>query len=272
MPDPILELREIRKTFRARGAFFKAGIPVIAVGGVSLEVRKGEVVGLIGQSGSGKTTVGRIATRLVEPSSGTVHFDGSDITRTRGRLLRHLRRRFQMVYQDPYQSLNPRLTIRDLLAEPLLVHNLASGASVDAAVDETLEAVGLGPARSFRKRHPHELSGGQRQRVAVGRAIIVRPDLLVADEPVSMLDVSVRSGILRLLATLREERELSQLLITHDLTVAKHTCDRIVVMRDGQIVEEGPSHSVLSRPRAAYTRSLLDSIPERRFVAAQNPH
>ena len=271
MPQPILELREIRKTFRSRGAFFAAGTPVVAADGVSLEVHRGEVVGLIGQSGSGKTTIGRIAMRMAEPTSGDVLFDGTDITRTRGRRLRRLRRRFQMVYQDPYQSLNPRMSIRDLLAEPLLVHHILPAAgSIDQAVDETLEAVGLGPPSSFRSRHPHQLSGGQRQRVAVGRAIIVNPELLVADEPVSMLDVSVRSGILQLLQTLREKRGLSQLLITHDLTVAKHTCDRILVMRDGRIVEEGPSREVLSRPRAAYTRALLEAIPERRFRPASD--
>jgi peptide/nickel transport system ATP-binding protein len=266
MGEPLLRLESIRKVYRPRTTLLGLGVPVVAVDQVNLEVERGEIVGLIGQSGSGKTTTGRIALRLTDPSAGRVHFAGSDITDVRGTALRRLRRRFQMVYQDPYEALNPRMTIGQLLEEPLLVHGVGRDRSERRVIVEgVLESVGLGPASAFRDRFPSQLSGGQKQRAAIGRAIIVGPELLVADEPVSMLDASVRSGILKLLLDLRRERGLTQLMITHDLTIARHVCDRILVMHEGLIVESGPPVDVLRHPKDPYTESLIAAIPERRF-------
>ncbi len=267
MSEVLLELAGIRKTYRPRTSFVGEGRVVVAVDGVDLQVGRGEIVGLIGQSGSGKTTTGRIALRLTDPSAGRVIFGGRDITNARGSTLRNLRHRFQMVYQDPYQALNPRMTVGQLLEEPLLVHRVGGdGRARRALVETTLESVGLGPSSAFRQRRPSQLSGGQKQRTAIGRAIIAGPDLLIADEPVSMLDVSVRSGILKLLLDLRRERGLSQLMITHDLTVARHVCDRILVMHEGRIVEEGKPADVLGNPVDPYTQTLIAAIPVRRFA------
>jgi ABC-type glutathione transport system ATPase component len=266
MGEPMLRLEGIRKVYRSRTTLLGLGAPVVAVDDISLTIGRGEIVGLIGQSGSGKTTTGRIALRLTDPTEGRVVLDGQEITDLRGSSLRRMRRRFQMVYQDPYQALNPRMTIRQLLEEPLIVHRIEPNrAQRRALVDSVLESVGLGPATLFRDRLPSQLSGGQKQRAAIGRAIIAGPDLLVADEPVSMLDASVRSGILKVLLDLRRDRGLTQLLITHDLTIARHVCDRIVVMHDGRVVESGPPAEVLRHPKDAYTESLIAAIPERRF-------
>lgn len=266
MADPVLRLDRIRKVYRARTSLLGLAAPVIAVDEVSLEVERGEIVGLIGQSGSGKTTTGRIALRLTDPTAGRVLFDGRDITDERSTALRRLRRRFQMTYQDPYQALNPRMTIGQLLDEPLRIHGVGGSARERRSVVEaTLDSVGLGPPSAFYDRHPAQLSGGQKQRAAIGRAIIAGPDLLIADEPVSMLDASVRSGILKLLLDLRRDRGLAQLMITHDLTVARHVCDRILVMHQGRIVEAGPPADVLRHPKDPYTQALIAAIPERRF-------
>lgn len=272
MTDVLLELDRIHKTYRPRTSFLGEGQVVVAVENVSLQVAHGEIVGLIGQSGSGKTTTGRIALRLTDASSGRVLFDGRDITHAHGAALRRLRHRFQMVYQDPYQALNPRMTIGELLEEPLLVHRVGKNAQARRAlVESTLESVGLGPSSAFYRRRPGQLSGGQKQRAAIGRAIIAGPDLLIADEPVSMLDVSVRSGILKVLLDLRRERGLSQLMITHDLTVARHICDRILVMHEGRIVEEGRPADVLGNPQDPYTRTLIAAIPGRHLRESPPP-
>ena len=236
---------------------------VHAVEGVSFSVRRGELLALVGESGCGKTTTAQALLRLVEPVSGRIEFDGGDITALRSRALRPLRRRMQLIYQDPYESLDPRLSVQAAVEEPLQIHGLGgSKAQRREHVREALARVELNPPELFLERYPHELSGGQRQRVAIAASIVLGPDLLVADEPVSMLDVSVRAGILSLLDRLREGG-LGILMITHDLSTAAHFADRIAVMYLGRIVEEGPAQSVVRDPQHPYTKALLSVVPRR---------
>jgi oligopeptide/dipeptide ABC transporter ATP-binding protein len=236
---------------------------VHAVEGVSFTVNRGELVALVGESGCGKTTTAQAVLRLVEPLSGRIEFDGGDITALQARALRPLRRRMQLIYQDPYESLDPRLSVRAAVEEPLLIHSLGGSKNERRErVREALERVELNPPDLFLDRYPHELSGGQRQRVAIAASIILGPDLLVADEPVSMLDVSVRAGILNLLDRLREGG-LGILMITHDLSTAARFADRIAVMYLGRIVEEGPAQSVVRDPQHPYTKALLSVVPRR---------
>jgi peptide/nickel transport system ATP-binding protein len=237
---------------------------VRAVDGVSFSLRRGEMVALVGESGCGKTTTAQTILRMVESSGGTVTVDGQDITAMSQRRLRPLRRGIQMVYQDPYESLDPRFRVHQTVAEPLLVHGIGSSRAERAAlVSEALERAGLAPARLYLDRYPHELSGGQRQRVAIAAALAVDPVLLLADEPVSMLDVSVRAGVLALLDGLRRDGRLGVLMITHDLSTAAHFADRIAVMYLGRIVEYGPARSVINDPRHPYTKALLSVVPDR---------
>ena len=236
---------------------------VHAVEGVSFTVRRGELVALVGESGCGKTTTAQAVLRLVEPVSGRIEFDGGDITALQTRALRPLRRRMQLIYQDPYESLDPRLSVRAAVEEPLLIHGLGgSKTERRERVRDALARVELNPPELFLERYPHELSGGQRQRVAIAASIVLGPDLLVADEPVSMLDVSVRAGILNLLDRLREGG-LGILMITHDLSTAARFADRIAVMYLGRIVEEGPAQSVVRDPQHPYTKALLSVVPRR---------
>ena len=244
---------------------------VHAVSGVSLSVRRGEMVALVGESGCGKTTTAQAILRLVPTDSGSVRFDGIDVTRLAHGDLRRLRRRMQIIYQDPYESLDPRFRVSATVAEPLLIHKIGSRAERSVAVDHALEQVGLAPPELFAQRFPHELSGGQRQRVALAASLALEPDLLIADEPVSMLDVSVRAGILAILDELRD-RGLAVLMITHDLSTAARFADRICVMYLGRIVEEGPAREVIESPRHPYTKALLSVVPRRdprRRVSAQ---
>jgi len=235
---------------------------VHAVSGVDFTVRRGEMVALVGESGCGKTTTAMAVLRLVQPESGTVRFDGIDVNALPPTDLRRLRKRMQMIYQDPYESLDPRFSVRATVEEPLAVHRIGSRSERRDAAERALEQAGLSPAALFASRYPHELSGGQRQRVAIAASLVLQPDLLVADEPVSMLDVSVRAGILGILDELRDQG-LGVLMITHDLSTAARFADRICVMYLGRIVEEGPARDVIDDPQHPYTKALLSVVPRR---------
>ena len=260
--DALVRVTDLTVHFPVRRGIGGARQVVRAVDGVSLEVQAGETLGLVGESGSGKTTLGRAMLRLVEPTGGTVEFEGRDITRLGERELRPLRRRMQPVFQDPHAALNPAMTIGDAVAHPLLIQGLApdrEAARGRAAV--MLERVGITPAAAFQDRYPEDLSGGQKQRVVIARALVTGPSLVVADEPVAMLDMSVRALVLDLMAGLRRELGLTYVLITHDLATARLLCDRVAVMYLGRVVEIGPAGTVLHRPRHPYTRALLDAVP-----------
>jgi len=233
-----------------------------AVEGVSFSVAQGEMLALVGESGCGKTTTAQTVMRLVEPQSGSITFKGRDITSLSHQEMRPLRRRMQLIYQDPYDSLDPRFRVREAVEEPLLVHDLGSRPERRERVVRALDRAGLSPADLFLDRYPHELSGGQRQRVAIAAALVLEPELLVADEPVSMLDVSVRAGILRLLDDLRRAG-LGILMITHDLSTAARYADRIAVMYLGRIVEHGRARDVVEHPRHPYTKALISVVPKR---------
>ena len=255
--QPLVEVRDLVKHYAAERGWFGLGRPrppVRAVDGVSFAIGGGSTLGLVGESGSGKTTVGRTMLRLQEPTSGKVFFEGSDVFALDGGRLRGLRRRMQIVFQDPYSSLNPRMTVGETLREPLQIHHL------NGEVSSLLEEVGLDPA--FAKRYPHELSGGQRQRVGIARALSVEPRFVVCDEPVSALDVSVQAQVLNLLADLQSRRRLTYLFIAHDLAVVRHIADAVAVMNLGKIVERAPAAEIYALPRHPYTRALLSAVPE----------
>jgi ABC-type oligopeptide transport system ATPase subunit len=251
-PAPLLEVENLVKTY--------PGSHPRAVDDVSFTVRRGEVLGLVGESGSGKSTTARCVAGLLAPDSGTVRLGGQAVTGARRGALRALRARMQMVFQDPYSSLNPRMTVADLVGEGLLVHGLKrSAAARRARVTELLELVGLSADQLG--RHPRSFSGGQRQRIAIARALAVSPELLICDEPVSSLDVSMQAQVLNLFRDLREQLHLSMLFITHDLGVVRYLCDRVAVMEHGQIVEIGDQDQVYGAPDHAYTQALLAAVP-----------
>ncbi|MBX6362516.1 MAG: ATP-binding cassette domain-containing protein [Gemmatimonadetes bacterium] len=259
-PDTLVEVRGLKKYFPIRTGFLgRVTGQVRAVDGVTFWVRRGETLGLVGESGSGKTTTGRTLLRLEEPTGGSARFAGQDIFALGGEELRKLRRRAQIVFQDPYGSLNPRMTVGEALREVLHVHDLARGAAASARVHELLETVGL--RREAEARYPHEFSGGQRQRIGIARALSVEPDFIVCDEPVSALDVSVQAQVLNLLADLQERLGLAYLFIAHDLSVVEHISDRIAVMYLGRIVELGDARAVVASPRHPYTKALLSAVP-----------
>jgi len=234
---------------------------VKAVNDVSFDIHRGEVLGLVGESGSGKSTIGRSILRLVPITSGHIDFDGTDLTSLAGAELKRMRRRMQMIFQDPFASLNPRMTVFDTLAEPLLLHGIESRKSVSQGVLKLMDDVGL--ARAFVRKYPHEFSGGQRQRIAIGRALATRPEFVVADEPVSALDVTIQAQILALMAELGREYGLTMLFVSHDLAVVKHIADRILVLYKGELVEQGSGEELFNNPREDYTRRLLRAIPGR---------
>jgi oligopeptide transport system ATP-binding protein len=253
MSEPILEVDGLVKHFDAG-----RGLVVHAVEDVALQIRPGEVVGLVGESGSGKSTVGNCILRLLEPTAGTIRLKGTDVTHLSRRALRPLRREMHMVFQDPYSSLNPRMTNGAIVGEPLRLHGLAEGRTdLESRVAQLFDQVGLNP--DLRHRYPHELSGGQRQRVGLARALSVRPSLLIADEPVSALDVSVQASILNLLSDLQDELGFACLFITHDLSIVEYFCDRVAVMYLGRIVETGTVEQIFSRPQHPYTQALLSA-------------
>ncbi|MBA3553940.1 MAG: ATP-binding cassette domain-containing protein [Gemmatimonadales bacterium] len=256
----LLEVRDLVKYYTSGGLFRAAGPPVRAVDGVSLEVNRGETVALVGESGCGKSSVGRTILRLQEPTRGAAMFDGVNIFALDRRELRRLRRRMQIIFQDPYSSLNPRMTVGAAVAEGIEIHRLATGAEVGRRVASLLEEVGLDPA--YARRYPHEFSGGQRQRIGIARALAVEPAFIVCDEPVSALDVSVQAQVLNLLADLQRDRELAYLFIAHDLAVVRQIARRVAVMYLGRIVEEGATEQLLGEPRHPYTVALLSAVPE----------
>jgi ABC-type oligopeptide transport system ATPase subunit len=261
MPDPLVSAVELRKSFHVVASGFGKGGLFPAVDGVSFEIGEGEILGLVGESGSGKTTVGRILLGVEKPDSGTVLVNGKSVYSLKGREKMEFRKNAQLVFQDPFAALPPHLRVESIVAEPLKIHHLDGGAEATRrAVEEVLTAVALTPAE-FSAKRPSELSGGQRQRVAIARALVLKPKFIVADEPVSMLDVSVRVGILNLLLDMRRKQDLSILFITHDLGVAAYTCDRLAVMKEGKIVETGTTRDVLLSPREQYTQTLIEAIP-----------
>jgi oligopeptide transport system ATP-binding protein len=255
--EPVLEIADLKKHFQVGGALSRNGGTVYAVDGVSLTIQPGEMVGLVGESGSGKTTVANCIVRLLEPTAGTIKLKGRDITRLSRRRLRPLRREMHIVFQDPYSSLNPRLTVGQIVGEPLRMHALARGRELDRRVEELFDRVGL--RAELRYRYPHELSGGQRQRVGLARALSVSPSLLIADEPVSALDVSVQASILNLLRDLQDELGFSCLFITHDLATVEFLCDRVAVMYLGKVVELASRQELFAHPKHPYTQALLSA-------------
>jgi oligopeptide/dipeptide ABC transporter ATP-binding protein len=256
-PAPLLDVRQLSTWFRVGGRWSGRGRWLRAVDEVDLHVGRGQIVALVGESGSGKTTLGRSILRLVEPNAGSIMFDGVDVRRLRGRALRTVRRRMQVVFQDPYAALSPRMQVRQAIVEPLRLHGMLRP-DPGAQVAELLDRVGLEPY--MMDRYPHEMSGGQRQRVAIARALSLRPEFIVADEPVSALDVSVRAQILNILLRLQREDGISILLVSHDLGIVDRVADRVAVMYGGRIVEEGPVESIMASPLHPYTRALLSAV------------
>jgi len=258
--EPILEARDVVKDFPIKGGVFsRTQGRVSAVAGVDLMLREGETLGVVGESGCGKSTFGRVLLNLIPATSGTVHFEGREIQGLSPREMRPLRKRLQIVFQDPYASLNPRMSVGDALAEPFLVHEGVSGKRAQQKVSALLERVGLAP--EHRSRYPHEFSGGQRQRVGIARALALDPAMIVLDEPVSALDVSIQAGVVNLLMDLQIERRLSYVFIAHDLAVVRHISHRVAVMYLGKIVEVGTKDQIYNRARHPYTQALLSAVP-----------
>ena len=264
MSTPLLEVRDLTMHFpiRSRGLIPRTIGHVPAVDGVSFSINAGEALGLVGESGSGKSTTGRLITRLHQPTSGEIIFDGQDISQWSPRQLKPLRRDIQMIFQDPYTSLNPRHTVGEIISAPLEIHNLVPKQGRLRRVQELLEIVGLNPEHY--NRYPHEFSGGQRQRIGIARALTMQPRLLVADEPVSALDVSIQAQIINLMKDLQKEFNIAFLFIAHDLAIVRHFCPQIAVMYKGKIVENAPREELYTNPQHPYTQALLSAVPDMR--------
>ena len=266
--QPLIQVKDLKMYFPVGGSFFQSSDAFIhAVDGVSFDISPGQSLALVGESGCGKTTTGKLITRLYDPTDGSILLRSDngggmvDIASMKGRHLKRFRRRVQMIFQDPYESLNPRMTIYDTVAEPLTVQGIGTIAEREHKVALLLEQVGITPATSFMFRYPHELSGGQRQRIAIARALVVNPSFVVADEPTSMLDVSIRTGVMNLMINMAKEMGISYLYITHDLAVARYTSQDIAVMYMGKIVERGNTEEILRDPQHPYTQALISAVP-----------
>ena len=263
MPEPILEIREVSKTYVGRRGLFGKGAPVEALKGVSLSVARGESFGLVGESGSGKTTLTRSILRLEHPSSGRILFKGEDMAQLGPKALRDLRARIQIVFQDPYASLNPRMTIEQIVTEPMLIHRNIVGLDHRGRRDraaELMSMVGLGP--QYLRRNPHEFSGGQRQRIGIARALASGPELLLLDEPTSALDVSVQAQVLNLLIALQDRLGLTYFFISHDLAVVRYLCSRVALIHRGELIEEGATDRIFDAPESDYAKMLISAAPE----------
>ena len=267
--EVLLSVRNLKKHFPIRGGLFSRPIGAVrAVDGVSFDIKKGETLGLVGESGCGKSTTGMLVLRLLEMTGGEVMFEGQDVAKMGKGELRRFRRHVQMIFQDPYASLNPRMSVGEIIGEPLMLHGMASGVDRTKRVEELLKVVGLGPHHAI--RYPHEFSGGQRQRIGIARALAVNPKLVVCDEPVSALDVSIQSQILNLLVELQQEMGLTYLFIAHGLNVVKHISDRIGVMYLGKMVELAEGDELITNPLHPYTKTLISAIPQPNPGAQRN--
>jgi oligopeptide transport system ATP-binding protein len=258
--DALVEVRNLKKHFPIRkGILSRIAGHVQAVDGISFSIAEGEILGLVGESGCGKTTAGRLIVKLIEPTAGEILFEDQDISSVAGAALRDLRRNMQIIFQDPYASLNPRMTVGEIIGEPLLIHGIAEGKEIEERVTHLLQTVGMEPF--YRTRYPHEFSGGQRQRIGIARALALKPKLIVCDEPVSALDVSIQAQVINLLEDLQAQFKLSYLFIAHDLSVVKHISNRVAVMYLGKIVEAAGTQELFRQPLHPYSEALLSAVP-----------
>jgi len=260
---PIIELKRVSKIYRSKKSFLeKAGETIVALNRISLKIAKGEILGLVGESGSGKTTTGRLIVKLEEPDNGKIYLDGEEISEPKGPALSDFRRKVQMIFQDPYQSLNPQLSVFDTVSEPLAIHKIGNLQLRREMVGQSLDFVGLAPSGNFMSLYPHQLSGGQRQRVAIARAMILKPGFVVADEPTSMLDAAISFQIFNILLEMRAKLNVAFLFITHSLAAARYLCDRIAVVYRGHLVETGTAQELIKHPKHPYTKALIDALPK----------